>query len=127
MICSKCNRDLPFDEFPYRNRNKNHLRTECKDCNRKLQQEIYNRNKGYINNWKSQGCIKCGEKRYYLIDAHHKNPEEKDKDLCRLKVNCSIDKIQKELDKCVPLCSNCHREFHHFEQIDKTTIEEYLK
>ena len=126
MICSKCNRDLPKSSFPFRNKGNNKLRAECKDCNRELQQKIYNRNKEYIDNWKKQGCLKCGETRIYLIDAHHVDPIIKDKNLSKLKINCSLEKIQKELDKCIPLCSNCHREFHYLEQTQNLSIDQYL-
>jgi len=45
------------------------------------------------------------------LEFHHKNPKEKDFQIsgnhCR-----KWETIQKELDKCVLLCSNCHQETH---------------
>jgi predicted HNH restriction endonuclease len=32
-----------------------------------------------------------------------------------------------ELKKCIPICSNCHREFHYLEKQNNITIKEYLK
>ena len=122
MICSKCKKDLPEDNFPYRNKSTNHRRTECRECNRAFQQQIYNRNVEYINTWKAQGCRKCGDKRIYVIDAHHTDPSMKEQNICRFKVNASIEKLQAELDKCIPFCANCHREFHAL----GITLEEYL-
>lgn len=122
MLCSKCNKDLPETSFPYRNKSTGHHRTECYECNRLLQQQIYRRNVEYINQWKSQGCCKCGDKRIYVIDAHHIDPTVKDKDLSILKVNCSLERIQKELDKCVPFCANCHRAFHY----SNLTLEDFM-
>ena len=33
-----------------------------------------------------------------------------------------INITKTEFEKCIPLCSNCHREFHYLD----TTIEAYL-
>lgn len=37
-----------------------------------------------------------------------------------------IDSLKKEIDKCICLCANCHREFHYLEKQYGITIEEYL-
>ena len=40
----------------------------------------------------------------------------------------SIERIKKEIRKCVPLCRNCHAEYHHLErQKEIITFEQYLK
>lgn len=60
-------------------------------------------------------CSKCGYKdNIAALDFHHVNPEEKDfqVDMRRLS-NTSMDKLEKELDKCVVLCARCHREIHN--------------
>jgi hypothetical protein len=39
-----------------------------------------------------------------------------------------IKTIKEEIRKCVPICRNCHMEFHHLERTKKvSTFEEYLK
>jgi hypothetical protein len=42
----------------------------------------------------------------------HINPEEKDFNPSHLKKYTFDDRVKNELDKCVLLCSNCHRETH---------------
>jgi len=79
----------------------------------------------------SQGgkCEFCGyNKNIAALEFHHKNPNEKEFqiDLRRFS-NCNIQKLEKELNKCMILCANCHREIHNLEltieQVEKTTQE----
>lgn len=62
-------------------------------------------------------CSKCGYKHNIAaLDFHHLNPEEKEFQIDMRKLsNTSIDKLQKEINKCVLLCANCHRETHNKE------------
>ena len=72
--------------------------------------------------------MKCGEKRSYLLDFHHLDPTKKDSTVARLTSSSSSkQRIQDEIDKCIVLCANCHREFHYLEQNNGITIEEYLQ
>lgn len=63
--------------------------------------------------YKGNCCEYCGYKKYIgALDFHHKDPTKKDFGIAK----CSTKKfegIKKELDKCLMLCSNCHREEHH--------------
>lgn len=74
------------------------------------------------------GCAICGYKRCERsLDFHHINPKEKrfnisnpPKHLAHWKV------VEKEIQKCVLLCSNCHRELHsHLIEIPKGEIYVY--
>lgn len=124
--CSKCGRELPLTE--YYSRGGGRLRSECKECHKTYVKEKYQERKNIIGEVKTAiGCEKCGEKRSYVLDFHHKDPTIKDADIARMTSNKNkIEDIQKEIDKCVVLCSNCHREFHHLEFTEGLTIEEYL-
>ena len=68
-------------------------------------------------------CEICGyDKNIAALDFHHINPEEKDFQLdSRHLSNTSTIKIMEELDKCILVCSNCHREIHNPE-FDKENI-----
>ena len=39
----------------------------------------------------------------------------------------TLDKVYDEIKKCVVLCSNCHREFHYFNEKDNSfSLKDYL-
>lgn len=72
-----------------------------------------------IFEWKRQGCCVCGESDICCIDAHHKNQDEKEHNVGGLVYGAkAMASILEELDKCIPICSNCHRKYHAGEDKD---------
>lgn len=67
-------------------------------------------------NYLGKKCEKCGNDNIFHLTFHHKNEIDKEYDFGTIR-NKRWSKIQKELDKCVLLCSNCHREIHVKENI----------
>lgn len=65
--------------------------------------------------YKGGKCEKCGYKKCFAsLEFHHINPDDKEFQLdLRHLSNMNFEKILKEADKCMLLCSNCHREIHH--------------
>ena len=61
--------------------------------------------------YKGGRCQRCGYDRCVnAMDFHHIDPAQKGFPIAsRIR---SWEKLKAELDKCVLLCSNCHREFH---------------
>ena len=58
-------------------------------------------------------CAICGEKHPATLDFHHIDPNNKKFTISTYYVSgCSKDKIIKETEKCIVLCSNCHRKLH---------------
>ena len=58
-------------------------------------------------------CSHCGYNKYLgALDFHHINPKEKDLNYNAL-FGRTRENIKEEIDKCILLCSNCHREEHH--------------
>jgi hypothetical protein len=63
--------------------------------------------------YKGGKCERCGYNR--CIDAlefHHADPTQKDFNISSKGYTRSWKRVQAELDKCVMLCANCHRETH---------------
>ena len=57
-------------------------------------------------------CNICGyNKCLTALEFHHLDPTKKDFTPSK-NMNMSWDKIEKELEKCILVCSNCHREIH---------------
>jgi hypothetical protein len=64
----------------------------------------------------TKSCIKCGESHPATLDFHHTDPQKTDKKVYELAKDGHFWlRIMREIDKCVVLCSNCHR-IHHYEE-----------
>ena len=87
--------------------------------NRSWDQKSVKNKKEKAVTYKGGKCEKCGyNKCIAALDFHHKNPEEKIYDVKSL-MNRKWELIQEEIDKCILLCSNCHREEHWNERRKK--------
>ena len=67
-------------------------------------------------------CKVCGENHPATLDFHHVDPNEKEHSIDRLVRNRSWKTIERELEKCVVLCANCHRKHHHEERLEKKQL-----
>ena len=55
----------------------------------------------------------CGYDRYLgALDFHHLDPNKKSFGLSKKGLTHSWEKIKSEIDKCILVCANCHRELH---------------
>lgn len=83
---------------------------EVKERNRKRRKE---RKEWFYEYLSDKSCINCGEVENVCLDHHHVNPEEKHDGIGHMLTELrSIESILKEIDKCVIICSNCHRKLH---------------
>lgn len=58
-------------------------------------------------------CQNCSYSRCHdALDFHHRDPKEKEFGISQNGLTRSWDRVRKELDKCVLICANCHREVH---------------
>ena len=63
--------------------------------------------------YKGGKCEHCGyDKCISALEFHHINPSEKDFGIGQYGSSKSFEKMKQEVDKCILLCCNCHRELH---------------
>lgn len=63
--------------------------------------------------YKGGQCTRCGYDRCEAaLEFHHRDRTQKDFGLSADGLTRSWERTKKELDKCVLLCSNCHKEEH---------------
>lgn len=112
-ICNKCNKEKNINEFRIVG---NYRRNTCKKCEAdetKIQAQITT---DYIKSKKTK-CIICGyNKSKSALDFHHTNSEDKEFTISKYKrlrwsneVKVMLDK---EIEKCIVVCKNCHCEIH---------------
>lgn len=130
-VCSKCKQEKPYSEFSKDRRDKSGRKCTCKACvalyrKYSIRHKTYNRNyKISTKEWlieykKTLKCEICGEDRHYVLDFHHRNPHEKDFNISKAYKNTNKETIMKEIEKCMVVCSNCHREIHWLEKQTET-------
>ncbi len=63
--------------------------------------------------YKGGKCRVCGYDRYAgALDFHHLDEKTKKFDLSTKGLTRSWVKTKAEIDKCILVCANCHREIH---------------
>ena len=101
--CKTCGRQYK------RSRTGNKCYNSCGSCNTNLR-----RFKLKINlvEYKGGKCEICGYNRAtQVLQFHHLDPSKKEFTIGG-NHSLSLEKLKKEVDKCILLCSNCHGELH---------------
>jgi hypothetical protein len=110
-VCPKCLSLLSLDNF-YKRQNGQPM-SHCKNCSRKQTSERQRKLKTECIYYKGGKCAFCGyAKCQAALEFHHVNSEIKEFGINMLKRTKFNDSIKKELDKCLLVCANCHREIH---------------
>lgn len=106
----KCAWHCCSNELPDLKRNRRFCSSKCKnkyyvDLRRKKVKQL---SLDYLDN----KCSNCGyNKCKDALEFHHKN-ETKEFGISQSGHTRSWDRVKQELDKCILLCANCHREAH---------------
>lgn len=128
--CTKCGQLKNESEFHKCKTRLDGLHIWCKTCSSESQANIQRRVRNRIELLKRK-CAKCGEGRVYLIEFHHIDPQEKQFEIGKAaSLHIKEDLILTEIEKCVCLCANCHKEFHYIYKDDVNNpvdnLTEYL-
>jgi len=87
----------------------------CKQCILDYKNSIVIKRKVWGVRYLGGECSKCkigyNDENLVIFDFHHKDKKTKKSSWSFMRY-WSIKRIKKELDKCILLCSNCHRLTH---------------
>jgi hypothetical protein len=72
---------------------------------KRLKQEAVTYKGGCCSRCKYNNCLSA-------LEFHHTDPTKKDFSISTSSNSRSWEKIKNELDKCILVCANCHREIH---------------
>ena len=120
QTCPKCQIKKSVKHFYIRPDRNGKTQSYCKKCNH---QHVLDRQREFKRKClEYKGgilCSKCGyDKCIGALEFHHLDPNQKEFIPSKLR-HTSWTKnetvIKKELDKCIVLCSNCHREIHSYQ------------
>lgn len=139
--CPKCQIDKDLSEFRPNKTRKDGYQSYCIICDKEYQNEWYiknssvvknrskitrdiirKRNREYIINYlKNHPCVKCNETDIIVLEFDHLR--DKEFNISKGLDKYSIKKMQKEINKCQILCSNCHRrktskDFNWYKSLD---------
>lgn len=93
----------------------------CVKCLSEAVQKRRDKTKQILVEYKGGKCEICGyNKCIQALEFHHIDPNQKDFGIGAKGYTKSIEKNKEEVDKCILVCSNCHREIH--DELNKNKI-----
>lgn len=111
LVCNICSEKKLLQEFNFSN-NKKGYQANCKTCAANLKKAYRLSVKQKCVAYKGGKCLLCGYKTALSsLCFHHLDPTTKRFSIA-LPFRREWNDMQKELDKCVLVCSNCHGELH---------------
>ena len=112
--CPRCKEEKEASEYYIRkNRGLKRLSGFCKKCTCEERVERGRAFKVKCVEYKGGSCERCGYgESLSALEFHHVDPSQKDFGIGKQRRTKFDEDIRKELDKCILLCANCHREEH---------------
>ena len=116
QTCPRCKEEKPDDQFYMRPDRDGKTQSYCKLCNNRNSLDRKRALKQQAINYKGGKCERCGySKCNSALEFHHLDPSQKDFNLAKQRATSwekNKERICAELDKCIMICANCHRELH---------------
>ncbi|QNR53844.1 hypothetical protein phiK7A1_054 [Pseudomonas phage phiK7A1] len=111
--CTQCSQVKPLGDYYFKGRKAdNILMSECKVCFNNRNMDRYEEKARWLVEQKGGGCTLCGYSECTAaLEFHHKDPSQKDFQINK-RWSMTKEAILLEIEKCVLLCANCHRETH---------------
>lgn len=127
-ICSKCGDEKSVNEFNWRNKQAKKRHPACKDCTREAIRQHYDDNKKYYKDkakpyrkvlvarnkkivrehLEKHSCVDCGEKDTRVLHFDHVRGK-KLRNISQITLRgWSLERLNKEINKCEIRCANCH-------------------
>lgn len=127
LECTKCHNIVNETEFRFKSKVNNIRQKQCKTCCKLAGKRHYTKNRSsqihkqinrnisnrqiFVAFKKTLNCEVCGESAWYCLDFHHLDPEHKDFDLSSQ--THSWSRVVEEAQKCICVCTCCHRKIHY--------------
>lgn len=105
----------PQHQKKYQSNRYQELKNDASDKNRRerCKKDLIERNRLIVEQARSRGCQICGyTKCKKALEFHHVDSSEKDAGIAKAIKLWGSKKLMQEIEKCVVLCANCHREVH---------------
>lgn len=127
VLCSSCGVEITSDNgYKRKGRKRKIFHRECKKCISDKTKLKRKKSKEKAIEYKGGSCDYCGyNKNSASLEFHHLNPLEKDEHPSKM-IGKDWENLKKEIDKCILLCSNCHREEHQ-KIDDRISLENNFK
>jgi hypothetical protein len=115
---------MPYSDIEIRKQKNKEYSRRYYEKNKKKVQEATNKvrraGRAVFKEFKARlSCIQCGENHPATLDFHHHTPHPDNIKISKLLADGRFSfAIEEIMNKCVVLCSNCHRK-HHYEERKK--------
>jgi hypothetical protein len=127
-ICSKCKETCNISKFAFVNKEANKRHCQCNSCRKATAKTSYNKRQQFViskvvlrnalvkqqfKEYKNTlYCTVCGESETICLDFHHLDPTQKEGTISSMIAAIGKKRLDEEIEKCVVVCSNCHRKIH---------------